>query len=52
MDTPEGTGAGQLWMTTDGLNPAPDLVDTRNRWAKEARRQAERDSAPTDYCHG
>ena len=37
-------------MTTDGTNPAPDPVDTRNKWDKEARRQAERDSAHTDYC--
>jgi len=37
-------------MTTDGTNPAPDPVDTRNKWDKEARRQAERDSAHTDCC--
>ena len=50
VDTLEETGASELWMTTDGINPAPDPVDTRNKWDKEARRQPETDSAHTDYC--
>jgi ribonuclease HI len=50
VNTPEETGVSELWMTTDGINPAPDPVDTRNKYDKEARRQAERLSSHPDYC--
>jgi len=51
VDTPEETGTSNLWLTTDGVSPAVDPVDTRNKWDREARRDAERANTHSDYCH-
>ena len=50
VDTPEETGSSQLWMTTDGVSLPPDPVDTRNKWDRVARGEAERANNHLAYC--